>query len=79
MNTCGSIPVELIASLTNVPDEFLPGGIFHDPDLFDDPETFEPERFLRSEYGTKPGVDDQDFRHTFLFGAGRVSVLPIFS
>jgi cytochrome P450 len=48
------------------------GGIFHDPDLFDEPETFKPERYLSSEYGTKAGVDVSAFRHTLVFGAGRV-------
>ncbi|KAK7461952.1 hypothetical protein VKT23_008385 [Stygiomarasmius scandens] len=46
-------------------------GIYHDPDLFDDPEMFKPERYLDSEYGVKPGVDDKDFRHTLIFGYGR--------
>lgn len=52
---------------------FVVGGINHDPDIFEDPESFNPDRYLRSEYGTKPGVDDNDFRHTLIFGAGRVS------
>jgi len=51
---------------------FVLGGINHDPELFEDPETFNPDRYLRSEYGTKPGVDVTDFRHTIMFGAGRV-------
>uniref|UniRef100_A0A0W0F4D7 Putative cytochrome P450 n=1 Tax=Moniliophthora roreri TaxID=221103 RepID=A0A0W0F4D7_MONRR len=32
-------------------------AIYHDPDYFDEPETFLPERYLNSEYGTKPGAD----------------------
>lgn len=51
----------------------IQGGINHDPDIYEDPETFNPDRYLQSEYGTKPGVDDTDFRHTLIFGAGRVS------
>ncbi|KAF5367063.1 hypothetical protein D9758_003939 [Tetrapyrgos nigripes] len=46
-------------------------GIYHDPEIYDDPETFKPERFLSSEYGVKPGVSDKDFRHTLVFGYGR--------
>ena len=41
-------------------------------DYFDDPESFRPERYLESQYGTKPGVDTSDFRNNILFGAGRV-------
>jgi cytochrome P450 len=56
-----------------VSTHFYIGGINHDPQLFDDPETFNPDRYLGSEYGLKPGIDDIDFRHTISFGAGRVS------
>ncbi|EIN10090.1 cytochrome P450, partial [Punctularia strigosozonata HHB-11173 SS5] len=46
-------------------------GIYHDPDAFDDPESFQPERYLKTEFGTKRGVDVNDWRRTLLFGAGR--------
>ncbi|KAJ7621360.1 cytochrome P450 [Roridomyces roridus] len=46
-------------------------GIFHDPELFEDPETFQPRRYLLTENGTKPGVDGSDLRHSFAFGVGR--------
>ncbi|KAK7052033.1 putative cytochrome P450 [Favolaschia claudopus] len=46
-------------------------GIFHDPELYDDPENFIPERYLLSENGTKPGADGSDLRPNLPFGAGR--------
>ncbi|KAK7040215.1 hypothetical protein VNI00_010021 [Paramarasmius palmivorus] len=46
-------------------------GINHDPEYFDDPESFRPERYLLTEHGTKPGVDDRSFRADIGFGFGR--------
>ncbi|KAF9023921.1 cytochrome P450, partial [Hymenopellis radicata] len=46
-------------------------GIYHDPDAFDEPEAFIPERYLKSRHGTKEGFDDTDFRNNFGFGSGR--------
>jgi cytochrome P450 len=42
--------------------------------MFDDPESFLPDRFLKSEFGTKPGVDATAFKHSIPFGFGRVRV-----
>ncbi|KAK7052035.1 putative cytochrome P450 [Favolaschia claudopus] len=46
-------------------------GIFHDPELYDDPENFVPERYLLNENGTKPGTDGSDLRPNLPFGVGR--------
>ncbi|KAK7040226.1 hypothetical protein VNI00_010032 [Paramarasmius palmivorus] len=46
-------------------------AINHDPEFFEDPESFRPERYLTTEHGTKPGVDDRAFRADIGFGFGR--------
>ncbi|KAK7457806.1 hypothetical protein VKT23_010148 [Stygiomarasmius scandens] len=47
-------------------------GISHDPDVYDDPEVFNPDRYLDNPFGTKAGVDIRDFRNTNIaFGGGR--------
>ncbi|TRM70158.1 cytochrome P450 [Schizophyllum amplum] len=46
-------------------------AMFHDPDIFEDPDVFNPDRFLQTPHGTLSGVDDVDWRSTFVFGAGR--------
>ncbi|KAL0576523.1 hypothetical protein V5O48_005443 [Marasmius crinis-equi] len=46
-------------------------GIFHNPEYFAEPEKFWPDRYLVTEHGTKPGVDDSGFRSSLVFGSGR--------
>ncbi|KAK7437469.1 hypothetical protein VKT23_018540 [Stygiomarasmius scandens] len=47
-------------------------GIYHDPEMYDDPEVFNPDRYLGNPTGTKAGVDIRDFRNTNIaFGGGR--------
>ncbi|KAF4562955.1 hypothetical protein EYR40_007332 [Pleurotus pulmonarius] len=41
-----------------------------DPDKFDDPETFNPERYLATKYGTKTEDDAAAFRDNMHFGSG---------
>ncbi|KAK7029530.1 hypothetical protein VNI00_014407 [Paramarasmius palmivorus] len=40
---------------------------------FDNPETFDPERYVLHEYGIKEGVDPNTFRDNIAFGYGRRS------
>ncbi|KAF2129630.1 putative cytochrome P450 monooxygenase [Dothidotthia symphoricarpi CBS 119687] len=46
-------------------------GLYHDPKFYDEPEMFDPERFIKTEFGTKEGVDVTGYRNNLAFGAGR--------
>ncbi|KAK1226323.1 hypothetical protein PQX77_010708 [Marasmius sp. AFHP31] len=74
----------LIPHSTNAPEEYkgflIPKdtilfvntwGILHDPEMYDDPESFNPDRYLLAENGTKLGVDGSDCRTNLVFGCGR--------
>jgi hypothetical protein len=45
------------------------------PELYDNPDVFNPERYLLTENGTKPGVDGSDLRPNLAFGCGRVNIV----
>ncbi|KAK7692833.1 hypothetical protein QCA50_004468 [Cerrena zonata] len=46
-------------------------GIYHSEEHFDEPEVFNPDRYMQSEFGTKPGADTTGFRNDLHFGGGR--------
>jgi cytochrome P450 len=46
--------------------------MFHDPQAYEDPETFNPDRYLLSEFGTKQSADNTGRRHDLHYGGGRV-------
>ena len=64
-------------SLANIAINPRSGGIFHDPKVYDEPEIFNPDRFMESEFGTKLEArdSDKDRRNNLVFGSGRVSTL----
>lgn len=50
------------------------GGTFHNDQAYEDPHIFNPDRYIQSEFGTKPGVDTTGYRKDLVFGFGRVSI-----
>ncbi|KAJ5394681.1 hypothetical protein N7509_006468 [Penicillium cosmopolitanum] len=72
----GGIPHTLIQSTVMAPFECLKQrerweAIHHDPECYDDPDRFIPERFEQNELGLKPGLNETDgIRKTYGFGAG---------
>ncbi|UPL02882.1 hypothetical protein LCI18_013816 [Fusarium solani-melongenae] len=75
-----SIDVEMAPNDTYQGYQFPKGSIFianawaihHDPDVYDRPEEFRPERYEGNEFGFKEDPQDSSsLRKTYAFGAGR--------
>ena len=45
--------------------------IAHDPDFYDEPERYNPDRFLQDSVGAKKGVWQEGRKAVYTFGAGR--------
>jgi len=53
------------------------GGMYQDPNVYENPSVFNPDRFIESEQGTCEAARDEDpiRRLSYPFGSGRVSSL----
>ncbi|KAF4598947.1 hypothetical protein EYR38_007360 [Pleurotus pulmonarius] len=65
----GAFVLLLLSHLRGV-DSLLLTQFLRVIDKFDDPETFEPERYLATTYGTKTEDDGAAFRDNMHFGPG---------
>jgi cytochrome P450 len=47
-------------------------AVLHDPASYDEPEKFNPDRFIKNKYGIRNDLaGEEDWRNTFPYGAGR--------
>lgn len=46
-------------------------GKFHDPEMYDDPEMFDPKRYVMMPFGTKERVNTSGYRNNLAFRGGR--------
>ena len=53
------------------------GSLFHDEEAYENPSVFNPDRFIKREFGTREEAKDEDKirRNTYAFGLGRVRFL----
>ena len=53
----------------------IPGGILHDPEVHEDPEIFNPDRYMESDAAIDKGhPNDIGQRDDLTFGGGRVII-----
>ncbi|KAM0749101.1 cytochrome P450 [Meredithblackwellia eburnea MCA 4105] len=47
-------------------------AVLHDPNMYEEPDTFNPDRFIKNKYGLKDDAPaDDGWRNTFPYGGGR--------
>lgn len=46
-------------------------AVLHDPASYEDPESFNPDRFMKHKFGLRDGAADDVWRNTFPYGGGR--------
>lgn len=59
------MPVSVSSSISSANADPIPGGIFHDPEVFPKPNEFEPDRWLRDDMKS-------DRTYDLVFGTARV-------